>query len=669
MITSRAKPRLVIVSMTQAVRSMVLAIALVGCEQSESIRVVPIAGCGLDQTFSGLRVRVLGDYPPTSATELLLGNGEHGEVDRLPADATGIAAEGVFGMTVTAIGRSYGIDPALARGRIAGQSGPQLAIWFAAPDSMCPVSTAITTRAEFAWAEGPSGDVLIVGGRDASGLREDLIHYDVLANSARSQVGGSASARVGHSVHALAGRRFVVLGGARASAVLDDALFISEVVDPSADQAQLESVALANSLAHHAAAESGLGRILIAGGCDQVDALGDCVANVHARAAWIELGPDDTVIQTPLPELESARARAHAFVARDGVAFVAGGVDEAGVGLASVERLGPESAGWETIVEFDELGVDQLVGLTVLDGELVIVADTDGALHWWSHGGSGTLAPGSRAPMLASALGPRPLLGLPGERVLVDTWLFAPGSAAVDPSTEIVDLTTMIGGESSVARTGAAVVLLGDGSVLLGGGTPTGPGDLPFLARVRPQLDGPDEQVPELASPRSDAFVANTPGAATVIVGGLRLTGVAGSPDELPRVHVHVRGFRSRSFRLEFELGAEPGNTGALLLGQGAERALTIMLAPAQAIVRLRESEGEVVELECGAEPFEADRPAVLEVGEEGHRVRVLQAERVVVDCSLAALDPWPDSGGLHVGFGVAGPGDRTFRSLRLARL
>ncbi|MFV8754346.1 hypothetical protein ACNOYE_27690 [Nannocystaceae bacterium ST9] len=643
---------------------MMMGLLVLGCEQDETIRLIPVAGCGLDQTFSGLRIRVLGDFPPSSTTELLLAADESGRIDRLPDGAQGIAAEGVFGMTITAIGRSYGIDPELARGRIAGESGPLLPIWFAAPDSMCAVPGTIAPRSDFAWAEAASGDVLILGGRDASGLRGDSIHYDVLANRSRALGSDSASARVGHSLHGLDERRFVALGGARANEVLADAL----VVTLSEGDPQIESRALAGPLAHHAAAlgpasEAGVARVLVAGGCREVDALGQCSAEVHAEAAWIELSDEPT--SEPLPELESARADAHALVARDAVAFVGGGVDEFGVGLGSVERLAPGDDAWQTIVEFD---VDALAGMTVLDGELVIVADVDGDLHWWSPGGSGTLDPSLRAPMLTPALGPRPMLGLAGERVLVDTWLFAPGSAAVDPSAEIVDLVGNVSGEPTPARTGGALLELRDGTALLAGGTALGPGELPFLARVRPALEGPDEQVPELATPRSDAFVGNTPAAAAVIVGGLRLTGV-GSPDELPRVHAHVRGFRSRSFRLEFALGSEQGNTASVMVGQGATLALIVALSPAAVEVRLREADGDVVVLDCGGEPFMTEFPAVLEVGEAGQRVRVLQSDRVVVDCSLVELDPWPDPGGLHVAFGLAGPGDRTFRSLRLARL
>ncbi len=649
---------------------MLAALLLVACEQSEPIRVVPIAGCGLDQTFSGLRVRVVGDFPPTSSTELLLGAGETGELERLPMAARGVAVEGVFGMTITAIGRSYGIDPQLAQGRIPGQTGPVLPIWFAPPDSMCALPSAaapapIDPRSGFAWAEAASGDVLIVGGRAATGLISELIHYDALSNivEVHALAEGSTTARVGHSVHGLDHGRFLVLGGAGASARFDDAVLVSLTQGSPV----LESLPLATPLVHHAAASSSRARVLVAGGCDPVDELGQCSAAVHGRAAWIDMSPGPDLVRTALPELQSARADGLAFVTSDGLAFVAGGFDQAGLGLGSVERLAPGADAWTTVVEF---AVEALAGMTVLDGELILVADVDGDLHWWSPAGSGTLDPSLRAPTLGPTLGPRLLQSLAGERVLVDTWLFAPGSAAVDPSAEIIDLVGNVSGESTPARTGAGVLALRDGSVLLAGGTllaPSPDAPLPFLARVRPQLDGPDEQVPELASPRSDAFVSNTPGAAAVIVGGLRLTG-SGSPDELPRTRAHVRGFRSRSFRLEFELGAEQGNTATLVVGQGATLALVVELAPGEVAVRLREASGELSVLDCGAGQFETEFPAVLEVSEAGLRVRLLQADQVVVDCSLAMLDPWPDEGGLHVGFGVAGPGDRTFRSLRLAR-
>src|SRR5690606_18193861 len=95
---------------------VVALIGATGCSEPEPIELVAVRGCGLDQEFSGLRVRVLGDFAADGTTEVLLGPGQRGSISTLPVDATGIAAEGLFGTTVTAIGRSHGIDPALARG-------------------------------------------------------------------------------------------------------------------------------------------------------------------------------------------------------------------------------------------------------------------------------------------------------------------------------------------------------------------------------------------------------------------------------------------------------------------------------------------------------------------------------------------------------------------------
>src|SRR5690606_395160 len=101
---------------------------------------------------------------------------------------------------------------------------------------------------------------------------------------------------------------------------------------------------------------------------------------------------------------------------------------------------------------------------------------------------------------------------------------------------------------------GAELITLLDGTVLFVGGQ-TASAELVAtpLLRLRPHLDGPDEWIPELTGPQTDAFVGNAPGRATVVVGGLRLDAVAGDLDELPPVRAHVRGFRSRSFRLEFD--------------------------------------------------------------------------------------------------------------------
>src|SRR5690606_3213769 len=107
----------------------------------------------------------------------------------LPADATGIAAEGLFGTTVTAIGRSHGIDPALARGRVAGvdREAAILPVYFAAPDSLCELSSQPSPRTNVTAAAGAAGDVLLVGGVDTEQQQlDELVHVDLFSNEART---------------------------------------------------------------------------------------------------------------------------------------------------------------------------------------------------------------------------------------------------------------------------------------------------------------------------------------------------------------------------------------------------------------------------------------------------------------------------------------------------
>ena len=49
-----------------------------GCSEPESIELVAVRGCGLEQEFSGLCVRVLGDFALGGGTEILLGPGQRG---------------------------------------------------------------------------------------------------------------------------------------------------------------------------------------------------------------------------------------------------------------------------------------------------------------------------------------------------------------------------------------------------------------------------------------------------------------------------------------------------------------------------------------------------------------------------------------------------------------
>ncbi|HLT39133.1 MAG TPA: hypothetical protein VK034_22770 [Enhygromyxa sp.] len=636
----------------------VVMLGLGGCSKPEPIELVAVHGCGLDQEFSGLRVRVLGDFPIAVGTEILLGPGERGTIPSLPADATGVAAEGLFGTTVTAIGRSYGIDPELARGRIPGIDAEVsiLPVYFAAPDSLCPLDSQPSARTEVAAAAGPAGEVLLAGGVDEDqALLDELVHVDLFTGEIRTLKDSLPSPRRGASVHAIGSRRFVVLGGAEPGEVVAERIVVDASGQGSTSASSWVIGDATINVAHHGSATAGDGRVLIVGGCDQADSAGACLPD-RARASSFWYLPDDPSSSVVLPDLEVPRFAAHAVVGADDVAFVAGGFGADGLGLTSVERLAPGD-GW-TIVH--SLADDRpIAGLALLDGGLLLLADRLGAIHWWSEAGSGTLDPTSRAPALAPVTGERPLLALPGERVLVDGWLFAPATAAVDPAVERVALDLD-------DRSGAIAIPLADGTALLVGGRrsqPPEPIATPTLLRLRPELDGADEWIPDLAGPQTDAFVSNAPGRATVIVGGLQLDAVDGPGDALAPVRAHVRGFRSGALRLEFSFEVDPGAVAQLTLGHGATSLIGVALLATGVEVRRRDPSGEIESLDCSLAGVEPGTTVILELSDDARQLRLSGAE-LLAECAL----DWPSSAGVAVGFGVSGTGSARFFGLRLAR-
>jgi hypothetical protein len=634
--------------------------SVLGCGGGETIELVAIRGCGLDQEFSSLRVRVLGDFPPAGGSEILLGPGERGTIPALPGGATGIAAEGLFGTTVTAVGRSWGVDPALVAGRIAGydEDSAILPIFFAAPDSLCELEEQPSAWSEQPLAAGRAGDLLLVGGVAEDGtLLDELVHVDLFTGETRALDVRLPEPRRGHSVHAIdsldsgGARRFVVVGGARAGALHDRAL----VVDV-AGSGELAPADEGLALCDHAAVRSPVdGRVLLAGGCDAVDGEARCdPASARAGALWLD--PRDLDALDPLPDLAVPRFAADAAVGADGVAWVAGGFGSDGLGLASLERLRPGGQ-WSVVHEL--AGGQAIAGLALLDGGLALLVDDAGTVHWWSEAGSGSLDPTSRAPALGAMAGSRPMLALPGERVLVDTWLFAPATAAVDPAAERVQLLPD-------SRLAAVLVPLLDGTTILAGLRDPIAGELSPapLWRLRPELDGPHEWIPELTGPQTDAFVTNAPGRARVILGGLRLDALGGEANALPPVRAHVRGFRSRAFRLEFAFEAELGATAHVVVGQGSEALVALALDTSEVVVRRRSAGGEVETLDCAGAGLAPGSTLVLEVGGDGRELRLDGPEGSLASCEL----DWPASAGLAVGFGVSGTGSARVFGLRLAR-
>ena len=285
-----------------------------------------------------------------------------------------------------------------------------------------------------------------------------------------------------------------------------------------------------------------------------------------------------------------------------------------------------------------------------------------GGIHWWSEAGFGDLDPTSRAPALG------PIVAASGRCSACPAsgaWSTT-GCSRPRPQPSIPRSS----GSCSVSprRTGAQLLALADGTVLVVGGRRSDALTTlaaPTLLRLRPELDGPDEWIPDLAGPQTDAFVGNVPGRATVVVGGLQID-ADGSSDPIASVHAHVRGFRSRGFRLEFEWESDPDTVAQVMLGHGAVSVVSVALLADEVVVRQRQPSGAVETLDCALAGVEVGAGVVVELDELGERLRVSTNSGPVAECSLAWAQG--ETPAVSVGFGAAGSGSLRLFGLRLAR-
>jgi hypothetical protein len=630
--------------------AMVLAAGVAGCQPDEP-QLVAMHGCGLEQEdLSGLRIVVRGDFPPSSETELLLVPGESGRFDELPGNAAGLTVEGLIGDTPIAVGRTAGVG------------ADQMVVYFAPPNSVCSVPSGISFRDAGGIALGREGEVLIAGGRDGFGaLTDELVLVDLSAESAEVLAATLPAPTAGQSLHRAADRRFVMVGGARGGDRWFSTLAIDlDAADPVRPPVPLEVSGSTVGVAYHGAATAADGKVMIAGGCESIDDQGRCAvdpddpATVSRQAFWID--PEDPTDTDAAPDLLEGRFGLTLLVGRDGVAFAVGGRDGLGQPVLSVERLVVDGPSWELLGE--ELPAP-VAGAALLEDGLVVLALADGSGYFVSDSAQGEL-PSGQSPELPAAPH-RPMLALPGERIVTDAWLLPVGSA--DPQATAVDLTVETpAGAGPAQRVGPSLLSLDDGSALLiGGRTLSDQPAAPYLARVRPPLDGPDEELPDVAGPDPDAFVSNPPTLAVVDGKDLVLSG-AGTIEEFPTDRVHVRGFRSRSFSFDFVVDVNEARAHVMLL-QGAMEALSLRLDADGVVARRRGADGQLKSADCelGPDP-QLNGNASLRLDVSQGAIRLEQAGEELATCS--GLEGPPAS----VGLGVSGNGEVRVRQMRLSR-
>lgn len=648
---------------------------LLGCSQDVTT-LVGNRGCGLDgDEFAALRVRARGDFPPTEASELLFdARSGSATLSELPDEAQAVTVEGLFGEGVEAVGRTARLH----------EGGVQQ-VYFAPPDQVCAVPAGVTEREGAALAAAPSGNVILAGGRDPDGrLLDDLVHYEDGLEVVTPLSVSLRRPSVGHTLHALDEDTFVAIGGAGTDRLAFDSVLRIELVDPPAevfvsDPIAVQGPALTRSgRAHHGAAQGVDGSVLVVGGCSTSND-GECLAGPETvlsdgyRLALV----DDELTFEPVPPLTIPRYGHEVVVARDGVAFVVGGRDAEGAPVYTIERWIPGVETWtpfgpdlEPRFELDAQneGLEQdiiIVGAALLEGGMLVVARSDGAMQWVSEDSTGTLEGWCEAdpvlgqncfevpPDSALARRRRPIFRLPGERIVADSFLL-PVAFLGGTGDEAVNLGEQRPGQSTPAlpaRVGAAMVGLKDGTVLMAGGrTPDDQTILPFFARLRPALDGPDETIPDVVDFAPGSLVLHDPARIAVVDGTLRLGAEGNEPMSLPEVWAHVRSFRSDRFRLEVELDVPVTDRRPhIVLTRGAISITSIRIDPDAVKLAQRDASLETVRLTCSTSgaTFRGGRRLRVDVGPDEI---ILQLEGVEL-----ARCPSPGPGPFAVGIGASG--------------
>lgn len=652
-----------------------------GCSEPDPPRLVARVGCEVDDDLvDTLRVQARGDFPTRSGTQLLLSGGEATLAwGGLPVEA--VTVEGLFGQTVEAVGRTA---------RLAEEG--DIPVYFARVDGLCPVEDEVAPREATAVAVGAAGDVIVAGGRDAEGrLLDAVLHMHDEEPRAEPLAGRLPSPRVGHSVHAIGERRFVVVGGASAGT---DALSDVVVIDLDADR-RVVGGALPIEVeedegparAHHAADRGPDGRILVAGGCKRVTGAGDCLADgdiddpsVHGTGIWIEAVGNELVFR-PGPELVVPRYGAQLSFQRDGVAFLAGGRDVEGRPVHVVERWRPDTirfrryGGEPGTVLDDDLPV---VGATVLEGGVVLLVLADGRIHWINEQEREEYRPWSGwceddGPCFGDLDGPGPatrrgVIALPGERVLADGILLPVAGLGLG-GDDVRDPFVPGPGRPATSdrRVDATPVVLADGSVLLVGGRNPDTGELasPLSLRLRPELDGPDERIPELDRAARGSMVAHDLERAVLEGDTLRLLAAESSDARFPRVRAHARGFRSASFRFDVTVQVTSGEVvPVLVLEHGAVEALSVSLGPDGIQAHVRDPQERVQSVSCAATGLRFDEAQVLRLEVRPEGVLLRQAGTPLGQCPITS-EPHAWS----VGVGASGSGEMRVYGLRLTRL
>lgn len=549
----------------QSVAACVLVALVAACGDDPRPVLVALRGCALDEI--DLRVLELvprGDFPAAAASGTVVDGGRSG-IDGIPDEAVAITVEGGVGDATLAVGRTS---------RLSTDDG-RIPVYFAPEDELCAVErgTQVDFRDVGAIAVGPQGDILMVGGRDTQGrLVDDIVHTRDVDEAVTRLERPIASPTTGLAVVPVGDRRFLAIGGATSDQrVLDSYVPIDLAASsPVGAAVRIDASGVDAQRSYHAAAVLPDGRVLVTGGCDALDLDSRCtpsIGHVLDTAYLLDARQDPPTFELA-PSMLVGRFGHQLLVARDGTVFAIGGRNYEGNGVVTIERWTPDVGDWMPYgrTELLELaGERTIIGAALLEGGLIVVAIDDGAMAWvtdasaarwpvWCDGDPQTVGCFHDESNEVFAPEQRRLVALPGERILADAWLL-PFPMLATNAGDAIDLSAPKPGQKSPPpgrRTESAMVVLADGTVFVAGGREIDSEDeaKPLLARLRPQLDGADERIPDVAGFAEASFVLHDAEKIGFDTDHIVMTS-ADAELEFPDVWAHVRAFRSASFRFD----------------------------------------------------------------------------------------------------------------------
>jgi hypothetical protein len=531
------------------------AILVLGCSAPHrTLTLVPtLPPCAAVSTVNTVRVTAQGDFPP-EATLTAAASPSTAATLTLPRTTRDVVVEG-FGPTgLAAFGRTATLSLDDAPG------GP-LGIAYGPPDGVCATGDMQVARAGHHATTLSDGGVLVTGGvNGGDGPATQVERYDPrTASFALSGASLDPRAVLLHAAVALGDGGALVSGGAgndANGAAAGIAVDFATRFDAAGVRVGKPSVLAGGPRAGHSATVLADGRVLLAGGCQQLDA-GSCRAG--ATLASTELYDPKADLFAPGPPLAHARFGHDAVLRGDGTVLIVGGRAEGG-GALPAEVVDPDEAR-----SFDA-GLASGRAAALPTGSVLVAG--------------GASAPDTAASLWLSPSETLPLPPLREARVAPTLTLLDDGAVLVagggNEALALYDgraaLATLTAATPGVRDLAAA--RLADGTVLLAGGvdataTPTAKAVVYFHSPLSPWASLP----PLTLDGASDPYLPRRPDRASAGGGQLVVAAATAAPDGRPAELALVAGMQVADFTFDVLAGRRGAAGAAIVVGWQSEAA------------------------------------------------------------------------------------------------